>query len=374
MSSIWMLVFSIALLLVVVGLIGLFAMMGELNASVGNHPGSQEERIAPIDEARIGYTPSTWPSALSAVQKATSGRLIIFSSICASCTEIASQLSTEGIDQADPAVAVISAIDSDAAQRFIVQTGLETSGIPLYVDPGGEWVGSELGIRIAPSIAVFHEGVLSSAASFADIAVLTHDRMRKRTRLNAYVVRSPELTSSPFRRTIGQGTASFVVTALLLGCSPQAEAPGPSRVPSSSGAATTTTVAGCEVSPYQTSELPAPFQQYVKGPGLWMGDSGAVAVLFYTEADPANIEIGTHGVQGPGMNSKILWLVADSPSGPLTLLARNRDTGSEVTMQVEGAGNYPSTPDLPEPGCWEISAQIGGEVLLRITLPAVDRG
>lgn len=172
MSGVWMLVFSIALLLVVVGLVGLFAMMSELNAAVGSTVSGQDSNAAPIDEARIGHTPSTWPSALLPIRDTDSGRLIIFSSVCTSCREIATRLSGEESDHTELTIGVVSAADTAAADKFISETRIRESGMQIYVDPGGEWLGSELGIRIAPSLAVFDHGTLTRAESFADITAL----------------------------------------------------------------------------------------------------------------------------------------------------------------------------------------------------------
>lgn len=181
-------------------------------------------------------------------------------------------------------------------------------------------------------------------------------------------------SSSKTRGRTSRVVVAFGAIALLLGCTDTTK-PSNSTSPSQQAleAATTTVVAGCEASPYYKSELPAPFARYMNGPVVWMGGPEALAVLFYTEADPARIEIGTHGIQGPGANSKILWLIDGPPDGPMTLLARNRDTGSEVSATVEGAGNYPSIPELPEPGCWDLTASIDGEARLTITIPAIDR-
>ncbi|MDP9094518.1 MAG: hypothetical protein M3N95_16660 [Actinomycetota bacterium] len=117
--------------------------------------------------------------------------------------------------------------------------------------------------------------------------------------------------------------------------------------------------------------MPATFAKDLAAGPNWIGDSNAVAVLFY--APTADITIGTHGTSGVGRTSKILWFVAGSPAEPLTMRARNLTTGSRVVQTFEGAGGYPSIPLLPDAGCWDLLETVGARTVMDIVLIAQNR-
>jgi len=97
--------------------------------------------------------------------------VLVLSSVCASCADIAAQL-TEKPGHADWQTmgVVISTSHRDVGENFVTQHGL--GGLPHYVDVGGEWVSGEFDVRMSPSALVFRDGRLVGAYIFHDVAAL----------------------------------------------------------------------------------------------------------------------------------------------------------------------------------------------------------
>ena len=126
----------------------------------------------------------------------------------------------------------------------------------------------------------------------------------------------------------------------------------------------------CDTSTIKHGTLPVAFRKYIQEFPNWIGNTQAAAVLFY--ADGEDITIGTRGANGPQKQSKILWLVDGKPDGPLTLDATNLTTGTRLTQDFEGGGNFPSIPVLPDAGCWHLDAKLGTKTVLSVVLIAKD--
>jgi len=165
-------VFGLALLVIVGAVVLLFAMFGELASRLPRRDsGASDTRVQPLEEALIGRAPDTWPASLSDLAAAESGLLLVLSTACASCRQVAKQLSAEPIrNGAEPIAVLVSCGTQDSGEDFVQQHGL--GRIPYFVDKGGDWVKNEFGVKMSPSGLVFRKGRLDSALLFQDLEAL----------------------------------------------------------------------------------------------------------------------------------------------------------------------------------------------------------
>jgi hypothetical protein len=160
-----------AVLILTIGMVVLFAMFGELSARVatgGAKPRSTELRA--LEDVHLGRIPDSWPEALSA-RGGEPSVLLVLSSACGSCQDIASQLSGDPghADWTDMAL-VVSTGNVDTGQDFVMNN--RVGQFPHYIDVGGEWVGEEFGVRYSPSALIFRDGQLLAAYMFQDVSVI----------------------------------------------------------------------------------------------------------------------------------------------------------------------------------------------------------
>lgn len=176
-----LLLFGAALLILAAAIVVLFAMLGELASRVPP-PGAtrRDPTLRPIKEARLGTVPLTWPTGLAPANGDGRAVVLVLSTVCAACSDIAAQL-TEGPGHGDwrELAVVVSAGNRQAGEQFIAQHQL--SAFRHYVDPGGDWVAGQFGVRISPSALVFHSGRLEAAYLFNDVAALRATVARQAT-------------------------------------------------------------------------------------------------------------------------------------------------------------------------------------------------
>lgn len=166
-------VFAAALLVLAAAIVLLFAMVAELAARIPAAPGGAPDRtVTPLGEAHIGAAPDDWPEPLAAT---TAGRdqalLLVLSSACASCEDVAGQLSSEldAGELADTAV-LVSCGDRAVGEDFVGRYRLRR--LPCYVDDGGRWVKGAFGVQTSPSALFLRDGRLESALVFTDLLAL----------------------------------------------------------------------------------------------------------------------------------------------------------------------------------------------------------
>lgn len=166
--------FALVLLALVGAVVLLFAMFGELTARLPTLDiGYLDPTVTPLREARLGSAPDYWPEQLAPLLDANDGSalLLVLSTACGSCENVAEQLTNE-IDQQssiDTGV-VVSCGDRRLGENFIERHGLD--GMPTYVDEGGEWVIASFGVQTSPSALAIRHWRLESAAVFTDVVAL----------------------------------------------------------------------------------------------------------------------------------------------------------------------------------------------------------
>jgi hypothetical protein len=160
-------VLAIMVLVMVAVMIMFFAMLGELYSRVGPAPAA----TGALEEARIGQRPQAWPQELAPLATATDAVLLVLSTSCASCAQVAGQLR----DRFDPLTGydtgvVLSTPDLDRAEAFVREHGLPRTSV--YVDVEGRWVTQEFGVLTSPSALILRDGELTSALVFTDVEAL----------------------------------------------------------------------------------------------------------------------------------------------------------------------------------------------------------
>lgn len=162
-------VFAFALLIIAAAVVVLFAMLAELATRVPQRSTTaRDPRVRPLEAARLGHTPDVWPTTLPNPERAT---LLVLSTACSSCRDVAGQLAGDPghTDWADVGV-VVSSASQQNGEEFVSQFGLGT--FPVHVDEGGEWLTGQFGVQTSPGALVFRAGRLMSAHVFNDVAAL----------------------------------------------------------------------------------------------------------------------------------------------------------------------------------------------------------
>jgi hypothetical protein len=162
-------VFGFALLTLAAAIVVLFAMMGELSSRVPEPGAAQRDTtVRPVEDARIGHAPQVWPAGLPDPADAV---LLVLSTACGSCKDVAGQLGTDPAHADWPEVAVVvSTAGKQTGEEFVTTHGLDR--FPHYIDEGGEWTVGEFGVQLSPTALVLRSGRLASAHVFNDVTSL----------------------------------------------------------------------------------------------------------------------------------------------------------------------------------------------------------
>jgi hypothetical protein len=166
-----LIILGFALLVLAGGMVVLFAMFGELSVRVAETGlVKRSTEVRPLDKARLGHVPASWPPVIGQ-PGAGAFTLLVLSSACTSCADIATQLTEDPghADWADMGV-LISTASKERGEEFVASYGL--SRFPHYIDDQGEWVSGEFDVRFSPSALVLRDGRLAEAYMFHDVAAL----------------------------------------------------------------------------------------------------------------------------------------------------------------------------------------------------------
>jgi hypothetical protein len=179
-------VLGVAVFVLAVAVVGLFAMMGELTSRIPEpeslpdlhrlvHPSTLDSPPEPhsIPEALLDAAPAEWPAELAVVRDAELAHVLVFGSTCVTCGRIANG-ETGPLNVLPPPLAVVIScpLPKDGAE-FLAKHPLVTD-YPHLVDVGGTWLSSNFGVGISPSLLVFARGRLQSAHTFVAATALSH--------------------------------------------------------------------------------------------------------------------------------------------------------------------------------------------------------
>ena len=167
-----LIIFGIALLVVAAAVVMLFAMLGELATRIpAPGPPRRDPVVQPLEEARLGSIPAYWPPGLRQADGDRDLVLIVLSTVCSTCADIAFQLTEEpGHSDWGELAVVVSTGSESAGQSFITQHRL--TAFRWFIDTGGDWISQQFGVRVSPTALAFSDGRLSSAYGFHDVAAL----------------------------------------------------------------------------------------------------------------------------------------------------------------------------------------------------------
>jgi hypothetical protein len=158
---------SVVVLVLASAIVLLFAMLGELSSRV---PASDEDgrrRLEPVDKARTGHRPETWPAELAHIDEQEYSLMLVLSSTCSSCEQIAGQVS-KMFDRGPANLAVVVACPArERGEHFAGVHGIDRGA--LYIDEDGVWSKRELGVDTSPAAVLFRNGRLQSALLFWDL-------------------------------------------------------------------------------------------------------------------------------------------------------------------------------------------------------------
>lgn len=157
--TVLMTVVSLALLLLTVAVVALFAMMGELVSRVetrgagAGSPGDDWAMEEPDPED--GREPQRWPPELAAVKEAQLGLVVVLSSSCQSCTHfVAGDL--DELRDFSPGY-VVSCPSRERGVLFL-NSHPQLRDQRMYVDVMGSWAREELHVDISPAAVLLSAG------------------------------------------------------------------------------------------------------------------------------------------------------------------------------------------------------------------------
>jgi hypothetical protein len=184
-------VLSVAVFLLTVAVIGLFAMMGELSSrlpdpgplSGPDGPGRPVRPSTvdgmdvvphphPVPEARLGAGPAEWPPELAAVRDAERAHVVVFGSTCVTCQRIAGG-ETGPLDALTPPLAVVVSCPLPKDGTEFLRRHPMVTDYPHLIDVGGSWLQANFDMNTSPSVLVFEHGKLRSAYTFTSAQVLS---------------------------------------------------------------------------------------------------------------------------------------------------------------------------------------------------------
>lgn len=167
------LILALAVFVLAVAVVGLFAMMGELASRVPapDTAAGGSPTLNPVEQARLGGEVDSWPTEFAQLRDADYGVLVVFSTLCASCSRIAGGATGPLVIPAPVAGVLVSCPQESSGAAFVADHPMVRE-YPYALDVGGEWVIRNFGVDISPSVLVFERGRLHSAYTFNSVEAL----------------------------------------------------------------------------------------------------------------------------------------------------------------------------------------------------------
>lgn len=167
---------AIAITILAVAMVALFAMMGELASKVeATRPARGGSDVDEWAQVLKGFTfhkvPGRWPQALHSIRGASRALVVILSTSCRTCDYFA-EGRLQDLDSFESAF-ILSCSSEERARAFIEAHPQLNHGRPLFVDEGGSWIKEELGLETSPSAVLLEHDqpraafLMSSPASLA---------------------------------------------------------------------------------------------------------------------------------------------------------------------------------------------------------------
>ncbi len=175
-----LLVFGFGLLFLAAMVALLFAMCAELAsrisaAEAGGGKASVEDPYArPVDRPGVFLRPDmSWPPSLASVSSRASFLLVVLSTSCTSCRDVARQLGDGWADRVHGGLGVvISTPSASTGERFV--TDFHLDALPYLIDEDGDWTMTSLGLSLSPVGVVIHGKEIHQTYVFNSVETLWH--------------------------------------------------------------------------------------------------------------------------------------------------------------------------------------------------------
>ncbi|MCX5066989.1 hypothetical protein OOJ91_14150 [Micromonospora lupini] len=159
-----MTMFLAFVLLVLAGTMVLFfAMLGQLAARLPEQSNEPTAQVEPLENARLGAESLNWPAELAHLRDRERALVLVLSSSCASCEQIAAQV-PDALDRGVDFGVVVSCGVRERGEDFIRRHELERA--KPYLDHGGAWSTGEFNVDSSPAALLFRNGRLETALLF----------------------------------------------------------------------------------------------------------------------------------------------------------------------------------------------------------------
>jgi hypothetical protein len=166
-------ILAVALVLLTIAVVCLFAMMGEMQARIGNLSGGTTGEW--VEEMSSWVPPpavESYPEALWPVAATERSVLLVLSTSCRSCADLLERglAPLEAVEGMGLGI-VVSTSTPERAERFL-QTYPHVAEVPHFVDLGGDWTREHLNIDISPTAILLDRGLPQRAWSVTSAAEL----------------------------------------------------------------------------------------------------------------------------------------------------------------------------------------------------------
>ncbi|WP_163506427.1 hypothetical protein [Fodinicola acaciae] len=159
---------AVALLVLTAAVVLLFAMVGELSSRVPE--AREEQHVTPYSDFTAGATAQEWPAGLAHLADRPAATVLVLSSICTTCANVAQELSSYTRQTLGDVGIVVSCAAAPVGVDFVEHYGLDH--LPHHVDEGGSWMATNFGVKMSPTALRFQRGVLVEAYTFSKVQPL----------------------------------------------------------------------------------------------------------------------------------------------------------------------------------------------------------
>lgn len=139
----------------------LAAMIGELGIRLQEQVSRNPSSMEPLTQAAVGARVTSFPGGKEA--PSSDYQLVILSSTCRTCSEVARELTANRGTLPDVFL-VVSAPTAEHAGQFIDDTGIAV--LKPLIDGGGAWVRQTLNIDVSPALVNVLGGTIVNANTF----------------------------------------------------------------------------------------------------------------------------------------------------------------------------------------------------------------
>lgn len=158
----------------------LFAMCAELASRIsaaeagGGKALAEEPYARPVDRPGVFLRPDvSWPPSLASVSSRASFLLVVLSTSCTSCRDVARQLGDGWGDRVHGGLGVvISTPSASTGDRFVADFHLDA--LPYLIDEDGDWTMTSLGLSLSPVGVVIYGNEIRQTYVFNSVETLWH--------------------------------------------------------------------------------------------------------------------------------------------------------------------------------------------------------